>query len=96
MGMMVPGPVQAAAIVALDDDAHVKAQRDLYLERLEYFASVLTRWSGAEVPLPGGAFYLWMPAPDGPWSRSYAGCLSDQAVPSPRARATSKTVLTLR
>jgi succinyldiaminopimelate transaminase len=68
MGMMVPGPVQAAAAVALDDDAHVKVQRDVYLERLQYFAGVLGRWSGADVPLPGGGFYLWMPAPGGAWA----------------------------
>src|SRR5205085_6716578 len=45
VGMMVPGPVQAAAAVALDDDAHVKAQRELYLERLDRFRHVLGQWS---------------------------------------------------
>jgi aspartate/methionine/tyrosine aminotransferase len=59
VGMMVPGPVQAAGIVALDDDAHVKAQRDRYLSRLEHLAKVFTAWSGIDVPLPGGGFYLW-------------------------------------
>jgi len=63
-GFMVPGPTQAAAAVALDDDAHVDAQRDRYLERLWYFADVL-RSQGAEVDLPGGGFYLWAEAPDG-------------------------------
>jgi succinyldiaminopimelate transaminase len=65
VGMMVPGPVQAAAAVALDDDAHVKAQRDLYLERLEYLAGVIERWTGHPVALPGGGFYLWVEAPGG-------------------------------
>ncbi|MDQ4088998.1 MAG: aminotransferase class I/II-fold pyridoxal phosphate-dependent enzyme, partial [Actinomycetota bacterium] len=37
-GFMVPGPVQAAAAVALDDDAHVDEQRERYLERLWFFA----------------------------------------------------------
>jgi aspartate/methionine/tyrosine aminotransferase len=63
-GFMVPGPTQAAAAVALDDDAHVDAQRDRYLERLWYFADVL-RGQGAKVDLPGGGFYLWAEAPDG-------------------------------
>jgi aspartate/methionine/tyrosine aminotransferase len=67
MGMMVPGPVQAAAAVAFDDDSHVKVQRDVYLERLQYFAGVLEAWSGAPVAMPGGGFYLWMPAPGGAW-----------------------------
>lgn len=63
-GFMVPGPVQAAAVVALDDDEHVDAQRERYLERLTYFADVL-RAEGAEVDLPAGSFYLWARAPGG-------------------------------
>ena len=63
-GFMVPGPVQAAAVVALDDDAHVDAQRERYLERLWFFADVL-RKEGAAVELPGGSFYLWARAPEG-------------------------------
>ena len=67
-GFMVPGPVQAAAAVALDDDAHVDAQRERYLERLWYFADVL-RAEGATVDLPGGSFYLWARAPgDDAWA----------------------------
>jgi aspartate/methionine/tyrosine aminotransferase len=63
-GFMVPGPVQAAAIVALDDDAHVDEQRRRYLERLTFFADVL-RAEGAKVDLPGGSFYLWAATADG-------------------------------
>lgn len=63
-GFMVPGPVQAAAAIALDDDDHVDVQRARYRERLEYFAAVLTD-QGAAVAQPGGAFYLWAGAPDG-------------------------------
>jgi succinyldiaminopimelate transaminase len=67
-GFMVPGPVQAAAVVALDDDDHVDAQRERYLERLQYFADVL-RAEGAKVDLPGGSFYLWARAPgDDAWA----------------------------
>lgn len=64
VGMLVPGPVQAAAAVALDDDAHVEAQRDRYRRRLEAFRSLLAAL-GVEAPLPGGGFYLWAPAPGG-------------------------------
>jgi succinyldiaminopimelate transaminase len=59
VGMMVPGPTQAAAVVALDDDEHVEQQRRRYRSRLERMASVLERWSGFEVPMPAGGFYLW-------------------------------------
>ena len=64
VGMMVPGPVQAAAAVALADDVHVEAQRTRYRERLDLFAGVL-RDIGVDVTLPGGGFYLWVPAPGG-------------------------------
>jgi succinyldiaminopimelate transaminase len=63
-GLMVAGPAQAAASVALGDDEHVARQRSLYLERLEMFRAVLEA-SGAEASLPEGGFYLWARAPDG-------------------------------
>ena len=62
VGMMVPGPVQEAAVVALADDAHVTVQRTIYRDRLERFASVV-RGLGVAVDLPGGSFYLWVEAP---------------------------------
>ena len=65
VGMMVPGPAQAAAVAALDDDEHVEVQRQRYRSRLEQLAGVLARWSGVDVALPAGAFYLWIPTDDG-------------------------------
>ena len=65
VGMMVPGPAQAAGIAALDDDDHVEQQRARYRSRLELLASVLSDWSGEPVGLPDGAFYLWIPVNDG-------------------------------
>ena len=62
-GLMVPGPVQAGAVVALDDDAHVDVQRGRYRERLRFLAGVLAD-AGLPVDLPAGAFYLWVPCPD--------------------------------
>ena len=61
-GLMVPGPVQAAAVAALADDDHVAVQRDRYRERLEYLAAVLADY-GCPCPLPEGGFYLWVPVP---------------------------------
>ena len=61
VGMMVPGPAQAAGVAALADDVHVGLQRD----RLERLAHVLSVWSGLEVPMPAGSFYLWFDAHDG-------------------------------
>lgn len=62
-GLMVPGPVQAAAAAALDDDGHVEVQRARYHGRLERLAAALAG-SGIDVALPAGGFYLWVPAPD--------------------------------
>ena len=65
VGLLVPGPVQAAAEVALGDHAHVLAQRDRYWRRLERTAEVLSRWSGIDIAAPDGGFYLWFDASDG-------------------------------
>jgi succinyldiaminopimelate transaminase len=59
VGLMVPGPAQAAGAVALDDDAHVADQRRVYRERLEILADVLSQWSEVDITLPDGGFYLW-------------------------------------
>ncbi|MEN9804107.1 MAG: LL-diaminopimelate aminotransferase [Actinomycetota bacterium] len=59
VGLMVPGPAQAAGAVALDDDAHVTEQRRVYRERLETMAEVLSEWSEVDIGLPDGGFYLW-------------------------------------
>jgi aspartate/methionine/tyrosine aminotransferase len=63
-GLMPPGPVQAAAVVALVDDAHVDRQRERYLRRLNRLVEVM-RALGYSADLPDGAFYLWVPAPSG-------------------------------
>lgn len=63
-GFMVPGPVQAAAVAAFADDRHVDEQRERYRRRLDVMAQALAA-VGVECPRPAGAFYLWVPAPDG-------------------------------
>ncbi len=80
-GLMVPGPMQAAAAAALGDDEHVEHQRARYHRRLEQIAGVLAQAEGIEVALPGGGFYLWVEAPNGDaWAFAErlavdAGCL---------------------
>ncbi len=65
VGMMVPGPAQAAGVVALEDDHHVELQRQVYLQRLARVAEVLSAWSGLRIGMPAGGFYLWFDARDG-------------------------------
>lgn len=63
-GLMAPGPVQEAAVVALGDDEHVRAQRERYRRRMQRLVQLL---AALNIPatLPDGTFYLWVPAPDG-------------------------------
>jgi aspartate/methionine/tyrosine aminotransferase len=63
-GLMPAGPVQQAAIVALDDDAHVDRQRERYARRLERLRDVLGA-CGYPTSRPDGAFYLWVAVPGG-------------------------------
>jgi aspartate/methionine/tyrosine aminotransferase len=51
--------VQAAGVVALDDDAQVAEQRDRYLARLDAAARAIGQWSKIEIDRPAGGFYLW-------------------------------------
>ena len=62
-GLMVPGPVQAAAAVALADDVHVDEQRDRYRERLGFLAAECWAHPGSTPRGRPGGFYLWVPVP---------------------------------
>jgi aspartate/methionine/tyrosine aminotransferase len=64
IGLMMPGPVQLAASVALEDDAHVDEQRERYRERLGIVREAFVS-AGVDAPFPEGTFYLWVAAPDG-------------------------------
>ncbi len=68
-GFLVPGPVQAAAVAAWNDDEHVAHQRARYQHRLELVSAALAR-AGLEAPMPRGGFYLWVPVPD--WAHELA------------------------
>ncbi|MCX7621875.1 MAG: aminotransferase class I/II-fold pyridoxal phosphate-dependent enzyme, partial [Acidimicrobiales bacterium] len=63
-GLMVPGPVQAAAALAWSDDEHVEQQRARYRARLSRMVDVLGQL-GIPVSLPDGGFYLWVRSPSG-------------------------------
>jgi succinyldiaminopimelate transaminase len=82
VGMLVPGPAQAAGEAALADDDHVRAQRDRYLHRLERMAHVLGTWSGLPIGLPAGGFYLWFDAADG-WAFAERLAVEGGALVSP-------------
>lgn len=69
-GLLVPGPVQRAGVIAWGDDHHVDVQAERYRRRLGRLRAVLAA-VGLDAPMPGGAFYLWARAPGGDaWSEA--------------------------
>lgn len=61
-GMMVPGPVQAAAAAALADDAHVTAQLALYGRRRAALRAAFVA-AGYQVDDSFAGLYLWLRPP---------------------------------
>ena len=57
-GMMVPSPVQAAAIAALDDDAHVAVQKARYGARRQVLWAALVE-AGFRIDRSEAGLYLW-------------------------------------
>ncbi|HSN06889.1 MAG TPA: succinyldiaminopimelate transaminase [Candidatus Angelobacter sp.] len=58
LGLMVPGPVQAAATAALGDDLHVAEQRHRYARRRDHLLSALLD-AGFTVEHSEAGLYLW-------------------------------------
>ena len=64
LGLLVPGPVQHAAIVAYGDQGPVEAQRAIYRDRMEILVARLEEL-GIAASMPDGGFYLWLEAAEG-------------------------------
>lgn len=58
IGQIMPGPMQAAAIAALDDDGHVMAQRSRYGQRRTVLMDALTE-AGFRIDHSEAGLYLW-------------------------------------
>ena len=83
-GFMVPAPIQAAGVAALGDEAHVDVQRERYRTRLESLRAVFAEALGIDVAMPGGGFYLWIPAPGGDaWALTESLAVTGGAIVSP-------------
>jgi succinyldiaminopimelate transaminase len=67
LGLLVPGPVQAAMVAALDDDAHVDAQRERYRARRELLAPAV-RATGARIEHSEAGLYLWVTRDEDCWT----------------------------
>jgi len=57
-GMMVPSPIQAAMVAALDDDAHEKEQRERYARRRDLLLPAV-RGAGFTIEHSEAGLYLW-------------------------------------
>ena len=67
LGLLVPGPVQAAMTAALDDDAHVDAQRERYRRRRERLAAAVRR-AGLRIEHSEAGLYLWATRDEDCWT----------------------------
>jgi succinyldiaminopimelate transaminase len=67
LGLLVPAPVQAAMVAALDDDAHVDAQRERYRARRERLADGI-RAAGLRIDHSEAGLYLWATRDEDCWT----------------------------
>ncbi|MDR2565865.1 MAG: succinyldiaminopimelate transaminase [Bifidobacteriaceae bacterium] len=63
MGMMMPAPVQAAMVAALEDQGHVAAQREAYGRRRRILMGAV-REAGYQLEGSGAGLYLWFTTPE--------------------------------
>lgn len=76
-GMIVPYPVQEAMRVALGDDVHVAAQKDLYRGRRERIVPALEAF-GLTIHESRAGLYLWATAGEPTWDT--VGRLADRGI----------------
>ena len=76
-GMMVPTPVQAAMVAALDDDAHEREQRERYARRRAALLPAL-RSAGLTVDHSEAGLYIW--ATRGEPCRDTVGWLAQRGI----------------
>jgi aspartate/methionine/tyrosine aminotransferase len=65
-GMIVPAPVQAAMVAALEDDEHVAAQRDRYAARRGVMYDAL-KADGWRIDHSQAGLYLWISRDEDCW-----------------------------
>jgi succinyldiaminopimelate transaminase len=76
-GLIMPTPVQAAMVAALDDDEHVELQRSRYLRRRELLRPALAK-NGFRIDNSQGGVYLWASRDEDCWAT--LGWLADLGI----------------
>lgn len=67
IGMIMPGPVQAAMVAALGDDSHVTEQKLVYASRREILSRALVA-AGFSIDESVAGLYLWATRGDDAWT----------------------------
>ena len=67
LGLLVPGPVQAAMAAALGDDAHVELARSRYGARRDRLRAAVEAWGG-RVEHSEAGLYLWTTRDEDCWT----------------------------
>lgn len=76
-GMIMPAPVQAAMVAALDDDAHVGEQRSRYQARRAVLAAALSA-AGFTIEHSEAGLYLWATRGEDCWTT--VGWLAERGI----------------
>jgi aspartate/methionine/tyrosine aminotransferase len=82
IGLIIPGPVQAAMSVALSDVDSVRTQAKRYWERLRVLVTALRSY-GYDACVPQGALYIWVKAKSGDCWKDMHELAQIGIVPSP-------------
>jgi succinyldiaminopimelate transaminase len=77
LGLMVPAPVQAAAVAALGDDIHVAEQRHRYARRRAHLLSALLD-AGFSIEHSEAGLYLWATRDESCWDT--VGWLAERGI----------------
>ncbi|MDA8436511.1 MAG: succinyldiaminopimelate transaminase [Actinomycetales bacterium] len=77
LGLMVPAPVQAAAVAALGDDIHVAEQRHRYARRRDHLLSALLD-AGFSIEHSEAGLYLWATRDESCWDT--VGWLAERGI----------------
>jgi succinyldiaminopimelate transaminase len=67
IGLLPPGPVQAATVAALGDDAHVAAQKERYRARRDVLRTAVEK-AGFRVDHSEAGLYLWVTRDEDCWA----------------------------
>lgn len=65
-GMIMPGPIQAAAVAALQDEAHVQEQKERYRARRDVLRPAVEAF-GARIDRSEAGLYLWATRDEDCW-----------------------------